>query len=722
MKKIILIILCLWSVAQAQTVGQFRYDTTKFLKIGGYNEVKIQNSTMGVTNGVFTNVDGNGWGKWVAPAAIVANEWHITGNAGTTAANFLGTTDAQSLRFKINNGLAGLLDINGQNTAFGEGSLSAIGIGTGNTAIGTGNSISLSSGSNNTGVGYTNLNSLETGTLNSVFGYGSMTNSVSGSYNTIIGAQSGVDITTGHHNTFVGDSTGFGPTTGSNNTIIGARVTGLSSSIANNIILSDGAGTIRQQFNSSGALSFNGSSFGSSGQILQSNGSAAIPTWVAAPTGTVTGTGTANNMTKFTGTSAIGNALMTDDGTNVSLIGTSASGVSTPFTVIGGTGTSAGGLKIGAYSATYGGFWSAAVTPSSTNYALIATTGSTDLNSTSNIDFTISDAAAWRINSLKSLLPTATTNTVDLGGTSNLIRSGYFGTSVTSPLYSTTSTGQLSNGTSYVAFNGNNVILGTNSANRTIVNVIGDTYPNGNNTQELGVSGQNWKNIYFGTYIYGGGTASTNWRLSNNSGNAKFELADGSDYANIQGKDYLGYNGGNNKTYIGGAGAIAVTSGGYYAIGSSATNVFSQDVWLNRQSAGVFGIGTNSTNTLGAITLSKIKGGSSTPSIAGGAGAGTSPTVSITGTDLAGEITVTTDTDPSTGNIFCTVTFATAYSTSVYVSLTPTNDAAALLYGSGGVSAALWALGETTRIRVFTNSSAAPNASTEYKFHYTAIQ
>lgn len=44
MKKLLLIILVLWAATgSAQTVGQFRYDTTKFLKVGGRNHVMIEN-------------------------------------------------------------------------------------------------------------------------------------------------------------------------------------------------------------------------------------------------------------------------------------------------------------------------------------------------------------------------------------------------------------------------------------------------------------------------------------------------------------------------------------------------------------------------------------------------------------------------------------------------------------------------------------------------------
>ena len=161
------------------------------------------------------------------------------------------------------------------------------------------------------------------------------------------------------------------------------------------------------------------------------NGSFQAP----ATSGTVTGTGTANTMTKWTSSTAVGNSGTTADGTNVTM--------------------------------------------------------------TENLLFSAD-------------------NTKDIGASgATRPRTGYFGTSLVSPLYTTTSTGQFNNGgtQAYIGFNGNNVILGTQNTPRTIVNVIGDTYPNGNNTQELGVSGQAWKNLYVGTSAFVplliGGTTTT---------------------------------------------------------------------------------------------------------------------------------------------------------------------------------------------------------------------
>lgn len=97
--------------------------------------------------------------------------WSLTGNSGTTpASNFLGTTDAQPLRFRVSNGWSGAIDLSdntsfgvnagknvssGQdNVAIGANALVANTTGTGITAVGSNAQLSGSSGTNNTIIGY----------------------------------------------------------------------------------------------------------------------------------------------------------------------------------------------------------------------------------------------------------------------------------------------------------------------------------------------------------------------------------------------------------------------------------------------------------------------------------------------------------------------------------------------------------------------------------------
>lgn len=58
MKKLLLLILMLWSVAYGQTTGYFRYDTIRMQKGGGNSELIIENATRTKTLGVLRNIGG----------------------------------------------------------------------------------------------------------------------------------------------------------------------------------------------------------------------------------------------------------------------------------------------------------------------------------------------------------------------------------------------------------------------------------------------------------------------------------------------------------------------------------------------------------------------------------------------------------------------------------------------------------------------------------------
>ena len=82
--------------------------------------LKIVNGSQGA--GKVLTSDANGLATWATPASN--NSWALTGNSGTTAAaNFIGTTDNRSLRFRTNNNQRIIID-----------SLGRVGIGTNNPA------------------------------------------------------------------------------------------------------------------------------------------------------------------------------------------------------------------------------------------------------------------------------------------------------------------------------------------------------------------------------------------------------------------------------------------------------------------------------------------------------------------------------------------------------------------------------------------------------------
>jgi len=79
-----------------------------------------------------------------------------------------------------------------------------------------------------------------------------------------------------------------------------------------------------------------------------------------------------------------------------------------------------------------------------------------------------------------------------------------------------------------------------------------------------------------------------------------------------------------------------------------------------------------------AVSTANIHVANVAPSIVAGAGAGTTPTISVTGTDSSFQITLITGTATPTGTI-ATVTFATAFSATPNAIFSPANPNAAAL-------------------------------------------
>jgi hypothetical protein len=100
-------------------------------------------------------------------------------------------------------------------------------------------------------------------------------------------------------------------------------------------VLSDGAGTLRQTHNSSGAVAFDtaGTVFGTSGQVLTSGGSGAVPTWTTVGTmstqnaNAVAITGGAIDGTTVGSTTAAAGSFTTLAASGVTVIGTSTGAV-----------------------------------------------------------------------------------------------------------------------------------------------------------------------------------------------------------------------------------------------------------------------------------------------------------------------------------------------------------------------------------------------------------
>lgn len=193
--------------------------------------------------------NGSAWSNLSASGTL---GWLLTGNSGTNpATHFIGTTDDQPLRFKVNNVWAGemqptsgniFLGVNAGrsnttgllNTALGMAALKnnsvanenvAIGDSTLYTQNGSGNNVAVGShvlysnttGNANTGIGPYSLFSNVDGGFNTGVGVNALYNNISGTENTAVGSRA-LQFNTANYNTASGasalrfNSSGFGNT------------------------------------------------------------------------------------------------------------------------------------------------------------------------------------------------------------------------------------------------------------------------------------------------------------------------------------------------------------------------------------------------------------------------------------------------------------------------------------------------------------------------------
>ncbi|SHJ97472.1 tail fiber domain-containing protein [Epilithonimonas mollis] len=255
---------------QASGSGDNRWSSEIFLNKTLGNSFKFYTNTGIQGNYIFPRTNGTAGQVLMTDGAVAAtgaqlywgtpagetNDWHITGNAGTTAGtNFLGTTDDVDLVFKRNNVVSGVLkststsygvgslpltSTGDRNSAFGLNALSTNTTGSANTAFGIRALMDNTTGGGNTAFGVDALANNQTGLANVAIGSVAGNGIVSGSRNisignrtmsvangvndnTAIGHDSLLGLTTGNSNTAVGNTSGANITTGSNNTTIGSN-------------------------------------------------------------------------------------------------------------------------------------------------------------------------------------------------------------------------------------------------------------------------------------------------------------------------------------------------------------------------------------------------------------------------------------------------------------------------------------------------------------------
>lgn len=103
-----------------------------------------------------------------------------------------------------------------------------------------------------------------------------------------------------------------------------------------------------------------------------------------------------------------------------------------------------------------------------------------------------------------------------------------------------------------------------------------------------------------------------------------------------------------------------------------------------------------------------------------GSGAGTSPTLTVTGTDIAGKIVLTTGSSPSASATVAQVTYNVGYATQPYVIITPANAITAALSGNAVVYSSDSSSGSNSFI--LTSGSTALAGATAYIWYYHVIQ
>jgi trimeric autotransporter adhesin len=235
--------------------------------------------------------------KWVMLNIVNNNSWLLSGNSGTTAANFIGTTDNNNVNLKRNSIASGVIGISNtaygfksllnntsadRNTAIGVSALETTTTGDNNTAIGYGALFSTTTGFGNAATSSLSLYSNTTGYLNCAFGYqalffnttggentavgfGALLRNTSAYYNTAIGARALYENTTGYQNTAIGYQALDSNTTGTANTATGFEA--LHNNISGNFITANGFRALR--YNTTG---YNNTATGTDALLLNKTG------------------------------------------------------------------------------------------------------------------------------------------------------------------------------------------------------------------------------------------------------------------------------------------------------------------------------------------------------------------------------------------------------------------------------------------------------------------
>lgn len=147
----------------------------------------------------------SGQANSVDPSYLAAQSWQLGGNS-VTASDFLGTTNAEPLRFRANSQMAGHVGLGGDgSTLFGyQAGNSDDGSDNWNTFVGYQAGFSSTVAEGNVGVGFRALYSNTTGYQNTAAGVSALISNTTGYQNTATGLAALYSNTTGYSNTAAG--------------------------------------------------------------------------------------------------------------------------------------------------------------------------------------------------------------------------------------------------------------------------------------------------------------------------------------------------------------------------------------------------------------------------------------------------------------------------------------------------------------------------------------
>ncbi len=158
------------------------------------------------------------WTKIGSPG--IGSGWALGGNA-VTANDFIGTTNQESIKFKLNNQRAGIIDLHYTNTALGFYSLNDTTTGNYNIAFGYNALAANGGGDRNIAVGYNAMHFATEGYANVAVGQGTLYNNTIGENNIGIGSEALLHNIDGNENVGIGESALWTNSTGDFNIAVG---------------------------------------------------------------------------------------------------------------------------------------------------------------------------------------------------------------------------------------------------------------------------------------------------------------------------------------------------------------------------------------------------------------------------------------------------------------------------------------------------------------------